>query len=228
MEEPSSISTSHSFPLRKRLSLPGTLAFLAIGALWLDLPVAHYFSEKPWGGDLNKMVSLGEGFGYGGTVALILLATVVLDPRGWRVLPRLAVSTFGAGLAADVIKLFIGRHRPKDAAIQASTALETFTTWANHQHGHLTQSFPSAHMATATGLAIGLAFFYPRGRWLFAALAALAGLQRMHSLNHYFSDVLAGAAIGTLIGILVTSRLSSNRWLDALESRSVAGNLRRE
>lgn len=208
--------------------LPGVLAFLAIGALWLDLPVADYFSEKPWGGDLNKMVSLCEAFGYGGTVACILLAAAVLDPRGWRVIPRLALSTFGAGLAADVFKLVIGRHRPKDTAIQASTSLETFTTWANHQHGHLTQSFPSAHMATATGLAFGLAFFYPRGRWLFAVLAALAGLQRMHSLNHYFSDVVVGAAIGALIGILATSRLSTNRWLDQLESKSGRDNFRRE
>ena len=36
------------------------------------------------------------------------------------------------------------------------------------------QSFPSAHTATAVGLALGLGSLYPQGRRYFAALAALA------------------------------------------------------
>jgi membrane-associated phospholipid phosphatase len=211
--------SSISFPLPwwKRLLLPGILTFLALGALWLDIPLAKYFGKRPWGGDLNTTVSLAETFGYGVTAGLMVLTAAMLDPRGWRVFPRLAISTFGAGLAADAVKLLVGRHRPKDTLHAAATAMETFTTWANHQHNHLTQSFPSAHTATATGLAMGLAFFYPRGRWLFAGLTLLAGLQRIHSSNHYLSDVLAGAAIGALVGILATSRLPTNRWLDRLE-----------
>lgn len=210
-------SVSHSLLWWKRLLLPGTLTVLAIGALWLDLPLAHYFGKKPWGGDLNQTVTLAEAFGYGVTAGLIVLTAAVLDPRGWRVLPRLAISTFGAGLAADVVKLLVGRHRPKDTLHVATTAMDTFTTWANHQHIHLTQSFPSAHTATAMGLAMGLTYLYPRGRWLFAGLTLLAGLQRIHSSNHYLSDVLAGAAIGALVGILATSRLRTNAWLDHLE-----------
>ncbi len=207
-----------------RLILPIALAILAVGALWLDLPIARYFAKEPWRGDLNTTVRLCEAFAYGLTAAFILLAAAALDPRGWRVLPRLALSTYGAGLAADVVKLLVGRHRPKDVEHVVATAIESFTTWANHQHTHLTQSFPSAHTATAVGLASGLAFFYPRGWWLFAILAALGGLQRMHSQNHYLSDVLAGAAIGALVGILATSRLPTNRWLDRLEI--VAANKR--
>ena len=203
----------------QRLLLPAFLALLAWGALWLDLPVSRYFSSKPWGGDLVKLVSLSEAFAYGGTVAVILLAATLLDPRGWRVLPRLAIAAFGAGLLADLIKLFIGRHRPLDEKFVAESALQTFTTWGDHQHVHLTQSFPSAHTATAAGLACGLAFFYPRGKWLFLALVVMAGLQRMHSQTHYLSDVLAGAAVGTLVGILATGPLMANRWMSSLESR---------
>jgi membrane-associated phospholipid phosphatase len=202
----------------KRLLLPAVLALLAVAALWLDMPVSHYFLAKPWGGDLAKMVVLCEAFGYAGTVAFILLAAALLDPRGWRVLPRLAIASYGAGLLADLIKLPFGRHRPLDEKFVAETALQTFTTWGGHQHVHLTQSFPSAHTATATGLACGLAFFYPRGKWLFAVMAILTGLQRMHACEHYLSDVLAGAAVGTLVGILATSPLPTNRWLDSLEN----------
>ncbi|MCE9527851.1 MAG: phosphatase PAP2 family protein, partial [Planctomycetales bacterium] len=75
---------------------------------------------------------------------------------------------------------------------------------------------------------MGLAYLYPRGRWLFAILAALVGLQRMHSLNHYLSDVLAGAAIGTLVGIAATSRLPTNRWLDRLEHAADGNTSTRE
>ena len=202
----------------KRLLLPAVLALLALVALWLDIPIAHYFLAKPWGGDLAKLVSLCEAFGYGGTVVFILLAAAVLDPRGWRVLPRLAIAAYGAGLLADLIKLPIGRHRPLDEKFAAETALQTFTNWDAHQHVHLTQSFPSAHTATATGLACGLAFFYPHGKWLFVVLAMLTGLQRLHAREHYLSDVLAGAVVGTLVGMLTTSPLRINRWLESLEN----------
>ncbi len=208
-----------SRPLGKRLLLPAVLAVLVVPAFWLDMSFSHFFAGKPWGGDLAKMVMLCEAFGYAGTVAFILLAAALLDPRGWRVLPRLAIASYGAGLLADLIKLPIGRHRPLDEKFVAETALQTFTTWDAHQHIHLTQSFPSAHTATAAGLACGLAYFYPRGTWLFIVLAILTALQRMHAREHYLSDVFAGAAVGTLVGIVTTSRLHSNRWLDSLENR---------
>jgi membrane-associated phospholipid phosphatase len=217
MVAPLAASSKRPQFLRKLLCLPAVLAVLAGAALWLDLWVSRYFLAKPWRGDLGKLISLGEAFGYGGTAALIMLAAAVLDPRGWRILPRLAIAAYGAGLLADLIKLIVGRHRPLDEKVAPETVVSTFTDWANHQHVHLTQSFPSAHTATAVGLACGLSFLYPRGKWLFAALATLTGLQRMHSCEHYLSDVLAGAAVGTLVGLLATSKLSINNWLDRLE-----------
>ena len=211
--------------LQQQLLMPAVLALLAGCALWVDMPLSHYFRQKPWPGDLARMVSLCEAFGYAGSVLLILLAAAVLDPRGWRVLPRLALAAYGGGLSANLFKLFVGRHRPLDEMHLAETVRETFTSWDGHQHVHLTQSFPSAHTATAAGLACGLAYFYPRGKWLFVALAALVALQRMYSREHYLSDVLAGAAVGTLVGILATSRLATNRWMESLEKASQTRSL---
>ena len=217
MADPDENSCAPPNPTWKRLLLPAILALLAVCALWADMPLSHYFRERPWKGDFGKTISLCEAYGYAGTVFFILLAAAFLDPRGWRVLPRLALASYGGGLSANLFKLLVGRHRPLDEKHLAETAMETFTTWDGHQHIHLTQSFPSAHTATACGLACGLAYFCPRGKWLFIALAALVALQRMHSREHYLSDVLTGAAIGTLVGILVTSPLRSNQWLDNLE-----------
>ena len=50
--------------------------------------------------------------------------------------------------------------------------------------------------ASAAGLAMGLAWLYPRGRVLFLLLAISAGGQRIVSGDHFASDVVWGAALG--------------------------------
>ena len=163
-------------------------ATLSAAALLVDLPLARWFEaaleNRTIPGDIARIVRLAEAFGYGGSVLLIVVAAAVLDPRGWRVVPRLAISAYGAGITADLLKLFIARSRPEHADLDGPLA-GTFVQWLpilNHgrlteaglSYGHKLQSFPSGHAATAAGLAIGLATLYPRGRWLFVMLAALA------------------------------------------------------
>ena len=74
-------------------------------------------------------------------------------------------------------------------------------------------SFPSGHTTLAfAGAAFTTMVFcqcYPNSDWKYAVaglsfgLAALTGGLRMASGNHFFSDVLAGAAIGTVVGFAV-------------------------
>jgi len=182
------------------------LAGLSAAALSVDLAVAQLVSQRALAGELRRLVRLSEVFAWGGSVALIILTAAVLDARRWRVLLPLAVPAFGAGLLADGVKLFIARLRPS-AATEIETFQATFVGWlpmlhrdAARAHGHAIESFPSAHSATAVGLAIGLSALYPRGRWLFALFALLAMTQRIEAQAHYLSDVLAGAAIGCLVG----------------------------
>jgi membrane-associated phospholipid phosphatase len=185
----------------------GVLLALAGAALAVDLPIARSVRAHELPGEIRHFVRLAECFGWGGTVGLIILAAAILDPRGWRVIPRLAIGAFGAGLGANAIKLLVVRSRPSVANLDG-TVWETFGDWlpvfrvgvlgfAENAKQH---SFPSGHTATAVGLAIALSALYPRGRWLFAALAALAALQRIEVQAHFLSDVVAGAAVGCLIG----------------------------
>src|SRR4029453_3960066 len=88
------------------------LTLLAAAALMVDLSVAGFVKLGKVPGDLKGLVRLSEAFAYGGTVGLIILLAAVLDPRGWRVVPRLATSAFGAGLLADGLKLLVARQRP--------------------------------------------------------------------------------------------------------------------
>ena len=203
------------------------LAIASVAALPADLHVARYVKQMDAPGDVARLVRLGEAFAYGGTVAIIVLAAAMLDARGWRVIPRLTICAFGAGLAGDVVKTLLARSRPSAADLSSGVS-DTFVAWLpmladerlaalELKYGSRLQSFPSAHTATAVGLAIGLTVLYPRGRWLFAMLAVLAGLQRIHSQSHFLSDVLAGAALGCAVGALCSGRSQIGSWLSAIE-----------
>ena len=72
-------------------------------------------------------------------------------------------------------------------------------------------SFPSGHASTAFAAAAALAVFAPR--WLgpcFLAIAALVGVSRLELGVHYVSDVVGGALLGVVIG-LVAGLLLRNR-----------------
>ncbi len=100
----------------------------------------------------------------------------------------------------------------------------TGTVWSTFGHcfsalgvGSAGQSFPSAHTATAAGLAAALTWLYPQGRLLFPLLAILVGCQRIVCGAHYLSDVCIGAAAGCLVAqfFLRVGRLPA--WFDRWE-----------
>jgi membrane-associated phospholipid phosphatase len=85
--------------------------------------------------------------------------------------------------------------------------------------GSAQQGFPSSHTATAAGLAIVLAYFYPRGRWLFPALVVLVAGQRLIDQFHFLSDTFWGAAVGCIFAPLCVYGSGLARGFDRLEER---------
>lgn len=231
MSDPLDPSRSSRYTARLLAAAGLVLALLTLAALPLDLPLARATHAADWPGDLTRLIRLSEVFGYGGSALIIILVAAALDVRGWRVIPRLALSTFGAGMVANLLKLLVVvRSRPEVSNLEG-LASETFIAWLplwseeqlrklGLEYGSELQSFPSGHTATAVGLAIGLATLYPRGWWLFAILAVLAGAQRVHSESHFLSDVLAGAAIGCLVGAACLGAPRLSRWLRQLETKA--------
>ncbi|HET7036971.1 MAG TPA: phosphatase PAP2 family protein [Thermomicrobiaceae bacterium] len=64
-------------------------------------------------------------------------------------------------------------------------------------------SFPSDHAAGAFAIAVALVLFWRRIGWLMVFFAALIAFSRVYTGEHYVSDVLAGALIGTLAALIV-------------------------
>src|SRR6185295_10423885 len=116
-----------------------------------------------------------------------VLVIGILDPWHRFAIPRILAASLGSGMLANALKLFLGRTRPQHFNLHGR-GLDTFSSWFPFlSNGSWEQSFPSSHTAVAAGLAIVLAYYYPRGRWLFPALAILAGFERIVDEYHYLS-----------------------------------------
>ena len=182
--------------------LPFAFAVASILAMSIDIRIASVFKN----GLPKSLRSLGEllenceTFGHGYGVTLILIAVVVLDPLKWKCLPWLISGSLGSGMMANLLKLSVHRIRPRDFDLTNATVWDTFSRGSVGVKEM--QSMPSAHTATAVGLAVMLSAIYPRGRWYFVVLAILVGLQRITTSAHFPSDVCAGAAVGCLFGMI--------------------------
>ena len=214
---------------RRLYLLAAVFAGLFVAAFAVDLPVSDFCREGRVPGDLRKLFELAEVFAHGIGVGCIMLTVLVLDRSRRRWVPRVLACAYGAGLVADLAKLMIARMRPRTG--EYTSVWDTFVGWCPwlmapdlHQAFDSDfQSLPSAHTATAVGLAIGLATMYPQGRWLFAFFALIASLQRVVASAHFVSDTFAGAAIGCLVAAVCLDSRIAGKWFDRIEAAHGAG-----
>ncbi len=80
------------------------------------------------------------------------------------------------------------------------------------------QSLPSAHTATAVGLAAALAWQYPRARIFFFSIAALVAAQRVTGGAHFISDTFCGAAIACVVASFTLRHGRLAAWFDRYEA----------
>ena len=117
---------------------------------------------------------------------LIAGAGFLVDSRRRSTWASLAVAAFAAHACAVVIKRIVRRQRPLDDSIQVLDSTPSRL------------SFPSAHTASSTAVAVTLA---PVIGWGPAGvLPVLMGTGRVLLGVHYPTDVVAGAAAGLLVG----------------------------
>jgi len=195
------------------------LSGIGVAALALDVPLAQWAQSGNCPRLIQKLCGLSEVFGHGIGIAGIVVVIAVLDPWHRYAIPRILAAALGSGMCANLFKLMLARTRPHHFDLQGR-GLESFSNWFPFLgNASWEQSFPSSHVATAAGLAIVLACFYPRGRWLFPAMAALVGFQRILEQSHFLSDVFWGAAVGCIFAPLCVYGSRLSKLFDRLEER---------
>jgi membrane-associated phospholipid phosphatase len=186
--------------------------------LTIDLPVARFVQTHKTPGFVVDVLESAESFGNGAGVVLLLVAAYFLRTVGGGAMVRLSLVSLGSGLLADAFKLVIARTRPRNFDLHQGI-LESFGGWLPSANAHTAmQSFPSAHVATAVGLAYGLTYFYPRGKWVFASFTALVFFQRLQTGAHFVSDALAGMAVGWGVAVVLYRMPRVRSWFDSIES----------
>lgn len=198
------------------------LCLASIAVAWLvDESVFHamnrwYNGPPPVRGELAQLiVSLamyGQALGFVVTIALILL----LDERHRGRALFVGVMIASAGFATSAFKSLVGRERPLDT--QGKTVLHGPHKGLTQSR---TQSFPSGHTATAFAMSYGVSACYPALAPLSWSLAAGVAVNRLITVRHFLSDVIAGAWLG-LVTSAIMARLSSLRRLTEATSQLLA------
>jgi len=151
---------------------------------------------------LDLMVGIINPIGAGVTLLVACLALAALSRRlrrsrlhdaAW--LAALAFAT--AGLAEFTLKHLVGRPRPDVNAAVATAAL------IGPSFAPDIDSFPSGHATSVFAVATIFAAYYPRLRLVLYALAAAISLGRVYLERHYVSDIVAGAAVGVVVAVLL-------------------------
>ena len=200
----------------------GTLAAMPIDARW-DRAVGE---AGPRGSHfLREADRLGDNWGSPGAIvaagALWLGARVLHDSvrarYGARALEALALS----GTITGGIKGIAGRARPyADPGEPGSWVIARGIRDGRYQ------SFPSGHATAAFAFASAIASQLERDRapirhWAVPALyglAAVTAFARTYDHDHWASDVVAGAGVGTLSGLVVSRWHDAHRgsWIDKI------------
>ena len=187
-----------------RRTLYALLAAAAVLLLIFDGPLTEAIARwMPYGTQRRFLLTV-VGHLTGPSFAWIFVPIVLLLANRVRLVAGGGVPLVLTALAVQGLKFAVGRARPESA-----TSVLHFEPF--HELRHRIGSFPSGHTASAAALATFLGFLFPRARPLLWGLVALAALDRVAQEQHYLSDTLAGAALGTLM-VLLCRRMLGPAW----------------
>lgn len=126
-----------------------------------------------------------------------------------------------------VIKTLLGRARPRKDP-EHPYDFKLGRGWLNDEYSSLPSGHATAAFATAAALSTELARIYPHESWIVRPLlyggAGLVGLSRLYNNDHWASDVVLGAAIGSFAGWKVV-RFNHTHPRNRLDRLFLSGNL---
>jgi undecaprenyl-diphosphatase len=142
-------------------------------------------------------------------IIIFVLFTVMLlwkeNKRKW-VLPLWFTLTLSF-LTSFILKVVIQRPRPFQqglAEISSFLVKNSYSLWDF--------SFPSNHAMLAFCILPFVSKEFPKLKYIWFTIACIIGFSRVYFGFHFLSDVIAGAAIGYLIGALVIKSEKENHF----------------
>jgi membrane-associated phospholipid phosphatase len=151
---------------------------------------------------------------------------------GQRRVQALGLHSLGSIVLADAlgvgIKLLAGRQRPY-LDIKNPYSFQLWRGFTGDQY----RSFPSGHTIAAFAFASTVTretqFWWPQGGFLVGTVfyggATMVGLSRIYNNMHWASDAMAGAAIGTIVGLKVVKYTHSHPG-NRIDSKLIKGKSR--
>jgi len=173
----------------------------------------------PLGGDVRRELEAVQQYGGFGSLVLVALLVYLLDRQRAKRLYDLLLAVLIAGAGVNLMKMLIGRPRPRLAGFGDGPALYDHLSFlgpfGEHPFGaevgvrHAWEfwapissdlhSMPSSHTAFAVVLSVFLWAAYPRLRGFAVVMPVVVGCCRVLFGAHYPSDVVVGAAAGFVL-----------------------------
>lgn len=191
---------SRGIGMRELALLTGATAIASL----LDAPVARTIRDVRTDGTTRLAHGL-KRFGEAGVIApviggLAVAGVVAKRPALTRTAGQTAAALLLTTAVAQTSKRILGRARPYEDADRGGDDFAPFGGRTALPSGHTAAAFA---MATVLGDAIG----DPVARVALLGLAAGTGVARVIEEKHWFSDVIAGAALGVVSARFATGRV---------------------
>jgi membrane-associated phospholipid phosphatase len=186
-------------------AIAAVCAAVTVAVVWrfADAPITAW-AERVQSASVQDVIRLANRFGGGMNPAMVifffLIAGVVYRTRRWIAYAvAMAFAGAAAGVAVQIVKYTAGRTRP-----------ELWLGPFQHARAAAT-SFPSGHTVGAFALAGILMLSSPSRTMRGAAflLALSVAVSRVLAFRHWTSDVLASAAIGMILAVVVLRGLKT-------------------
>lgn len=149
---------------------------------------------------LNSFLTWFSYLGSSIVVLVFVTSLFLWEEKKREYIPLLWISFFTAVLVAILFKLAIARARPFDL-IKTIPLL-----------GLIDYSFPSGHATVTFAVLPILDREFPKIKWFWIGFVLLVAFSRIYTLEHYLSDVIAGALIGYGIGFLFIKAEERFKW----------------
>lgn len=202
--------------MRRGLIFSFGILATAMTLIFIDQDVSRWFSADEQTSlrlAARRITDIGLGeYWFGLAVAVYLLArflplkgkftfhqSFAENLRRWAL--HLFFGLLGSGILVQALKALIGRQRPHKSDTLDALIFEPLTTdWHFH-------SLPSGHTQVLFSVATTAALLWPRAAFVLYSAAGLISFTRVMTLQHFISDVIAGAMVGYFGTLLVRSEV---------------------